>query len=152
MHILSLSGPESADKKVLAFSAFVKALIEVTTEVDDDDDPQDAIKDYGKELTRSLTSFGIADATKIAKLAKKAWREKKSKSKALPSFKPFPKRYGDYRPVAAPPVPAPVAVPLPAQVAPSYAPRTACTVCFRTGHSEPTCYLAHPELRPAIRP
>ena len=43
MHILSLSGPESADKKVLAFSAFAKALIEVTTEVDDDDDPQDAI-------------------------------------------------------------------------------------------------------------
>jgi hypothetical protein len=48
-----------AEKKILAITAFAKALIDVTTEVDDDEDPQDAIKEYGKELTRSLTTLGV---------------------------------------------------------------------------------------------
>ena len=48
-----------AEKKILAITAFAKALIDVTTEVDDDEDPQDAIKEYGKELTRSLTTRGV---------------------------------------------------------------------------------------------
>ena len=37
------------EKKIWAIVAFTKALAEVTTEVDDDEDPLDSIKDYGKD-------------------------------------------------------------------------------------------------------
>lgn len=120
----------------------------MATEVDEDDDPQDAIKEYGKELTSSLTSSGIADASKIAKLAKKAWREKKSKPK-LPSYKLFPKGYSSYKPLAAAPAAAPPAA---VQPAPVYAQRIVCSVCGRPGHTDVNCWTAHPEMRPAPRP
>ncbi len=72
MLIFHLLGPESAEMKIRAVVAFAKALIDVTTEVDEDEDPQDAIKEYGKEIARSLATFGIAEASKVAKLAEKA--------------------------------------------------------------------------------
>ena len=37
-YILILIGPETAEEKILAVMAFAKALIEVTTEVDDDEE------------------------------------------------------------------------------------------------------------------
>ena len=37
-YILILIGPETAEEKILAVMAFEKALIEVTTEVDDDEE------------------------------------------------------------------------------------------------------------------
>ena len=150
-YIFFLSGPELADKKVLAMNAFAKALIEVTTEVDEDEDPQDAIKEYGKELVSSLASAGIAEAGKIAKLAKRAWREKKTKPK-LPSYRLFPKGYGSYRPSAVAPAAAPAAAPTAAQAAPLYAPRPPCPVCGRTGHTEATCWTSHPDMKPVPRP
>ncbi len=145
-----MSGPESADAKIRAVLAFAKALIDVTTEVDEDEDPLDAIKEYGKEIVRSLTTCGIAEASKVAKVAKKAWRSQKVKAKALPSFKVYSKRFSEYRPAVPPPGAAPAAATLPPQPVQVYN-RPPCVVCGRTGHTEPTCYQAHPELRP-VRP
>ena len=82
-------GPEPADKKIMAIVAFSKALTEVTTEVDDDEDPLDSIKEYGKDVAKALTLHGIGEASKIAKIAKKAWRPKKSKIKPTPPYKPW---------------------------------------------------------------
>jgi hypothetical protein len=100
----------------LAVVAFSKALSEVSTDVDDDDDPLDSIKDYGKELTKAFTLHGIGEATKIARIAKKAWKAKKSKLKAQPPYKTWGKRPSQgYLPttVAAPAVtnPAPTVAP-----------------------------------------
>lgn len=98
-----------------------------------------------------MTTFGIAEASKIAKMAKKAWRSQKVKARPAPSFKLYPaKRYGEYRPAVPPPGAAPAAGTLPPQVLPAFT-RQTCVICGRTGHSEPTCYQSHPELRP-IRP
>ena len=68
---LWISGPESAEKRILAITTFVRALKEVATEVDDDDDPQDAIKEYGKQLVKSLTLIGIGEAAGIGRIARK---------------------------------------------------------------------------------
>ena len=126
--------------------AFVKALTEVTTDVDDDEDPLDSIKDYGKDLVKALSLNGIGEASKIAKIAKKAWRVKKPKLKVQPSpIKLWGKRMwqGSPLPIAA----APAAPPPPPVVTPAYTPRPPCSVCGRTGHNEATCFIAHPELR-----
>jgi hypothetical protein len=145
--IFNLLGPESAELKIRAVVAFAKALIDVTTEVDEDEDPQDAIKEYGKEVARSLATFGIAEASKVAKMAKKAWKSQKVKAKALPSFKVYPRRYREYHPAVPPHGAAPAAVNQPTQPRPAYVSQV-CPVCGRLGHTEPTCYQAHPELRP----
>ena len=139
-------GPEPADKKIMAIVAFSKALTEVTTEVDDDEDPLDSIKEYGKDVAKALTLHGIGEASKIAKIAKKAWRPKKSKIKSTPPYKPWGGKrawQGSPLPVTATPTVAP-----PAPAAPSTCvSRPLCQVCGRTGHNEATCYTAHPELR-----
>ena len=143
-----------AEKKILAFTAFARALNEVATEVDDDDDPQDAIKEYGKELVKSMTLIGIGEAAKIGKIAKKAWKNQKAKAKPLPQFKLWGQRRWNHGvpPASAPPGAAPnVAPPLP-QAMPGYTPRLTCSFCARSGHIEATCYMAHPEMRPAMRP
>ena len=130
----------------MAFVAFSKALMEVSTDVDDDDDPVDSIKEYGKDLLAALTLHGIGDAQKIAKLAKKAWRFKKSKLKTLPSYMSWGgKRAWQGKTPAAAAAPTAVA-PTPAVPA-TFVSRPACPVCGRTGHNEATCYTAHPELR-----
>ena len=64
--------------------AFAKLLTEVTTEVDDDEDPKDCIKEYGKDVAKALILHGIGEASKIAKTAKKAWRPRKMKIKPTP--------------------------------------------------------------------
>ena len=122
--------------------AFAKALAEVTTDVDDDEDPLDSIKDYGKDLVKALSLNGIGEASKIAKIAKRAWKVKKPKLKAQPSpFKLWGKRMWQGSP---PPIEAAPVAPL---WSPSYTPRPPCSVCGRTGHNEATCFIAHPELR-----
>ena len=145
--IFNLLGPELPELKIRAVVAFAKALIDVTTEVDEDEDPQDAIKEYGKEVARSLATFGIAGASKVAKMAKKAWKSQKTKAKALPSFKVYPRRYREYHPAVPPPGAAPAVVNQLTQPRPAYVSQV-CPVCGRLGHTEPTCYQAHPELRP----
>ena len=87
-----ISGPEPAEKRILAVAAFAKALAEVATDVDDDEDPLDSIKDYGKELLKAFTLNAIGEASKIARTAKKAWKAKKSKLKTQPPFKAWGKR------------------------------------------------------------
>ena len=90
--------------------AFAKALAEVATDVDDDEDPLDSIKDFGKDLVKALSLNGIGEASKIAKIAKKAWRVKKPKLKAQPSpIKLWGKRMwqGSPPPIAAAPVAPP---------------------------------------------
>ena len=142
----SLSGPETAEKKILATIAFAKALIEVATDVDDDDDPREAVKDYGKEVLAALTLHQIGGAAKIAGLAKKAWRPQKVKK---PVYNGYHKKW----PVGAPALPTPPVSPavpvLPATT--TITGRPMCPVCGRTGHNEATCYVAHPELR-VVRP
>ena len=120
----------------------MKALIEVSTDVDDDEDPLDSIKEYGKELVKALTLNGIGEGAKIAKIAKKAWHVKKTKAKPSLAYKTWGKRPwqgGLPTPAVTPAVVAPSA-----PIAPI---RTPCPVCGRTGHIEATCYQAHPELR-----
>ena len=140
-----ISGPEPAEKRILAVAAFAKALAEVATNVDDDEDPLDSIKDYGKELLKAFTLNAIGEASKIARTAKKAWKAKKSKLKTQPSFKAWGKRVWQGGPPPA--VAAPVAQPLTPVTTPSYPPRPLCATCGRTGHSEATCFSTHPELR-----
>ena len=86
--------------------AFAKDLAEVTTDVDDDEDPLDSIKDYGKELSKAFTLNGIAEASKIARIVKKAWKPKKTKLKTQSSYKTWGKRtcQGGPPPAAAVPV------------------------------------------------
>ena len=122
--------------RILAVAAFAKALMEVATEVDDEDDPLDAIKEYGKELAKSLAIFGIAEASKVAKLARKAWRSQKVKVKPppQPSFKVYARRYGEYRTAVPPPGAAPATLPLPTQPLSPFV-RQTCVICGRTGHS-----------------
>jgi hypothetical protein len=124
--------------------AFSKALAEVSTDVDDDDDPADSIKEYGKDLLVALTLHGIGEAHKIVKLAKKAWRFKKSKLKAPPPYRAWGKRVwqGGAPVVAA----SPAAATLTPAASTTFT-RPVCPVCGRTGHTEATCYTAHPELR-----
>ena len=101
-------------------------------------------------IVRSFTTFGIVEATKIAKMAKKAWRSQRVKARPAPSYN-FNRRerYGEYHPEVPPPGVAPAVGTAPPAL--SAFVRQVCDVCGRTGHSEPTCYQAHPELRP-IRP
>ena len=90
--------------------AFAKTLAEVAAEVDDDEDPSDSIKDFGKDLAKALSLNGIGEASKIAKIAKKAWRVKKPKLKVQPSpIKLWGKRMwqGSPPPIAAAPVAPP---------------------------------------------
>ena len=120
----------------------MKALIEVSTDVDEDEDPLDSIKEYGKDVVKALILNGIGEASKIGKIAKKAWHVKKTKAKPSLAYKTWGKRawQGGFPPPAVnPAVVAPSAL-----VAPV---RTPCPVCGRTGHVEATCYQAHPELR-----
>ena len=127
--------------------AFAKALAEVATDVDDDEDPLDSIKDYGKELSKAFTLNGIGEASKIARIVKKAWKAKKAKLKTQSSYKTWGKRAWQGGP---PPTAAVTVVPpsTPA-TAPTYPPHPLCATCGRTGHSEATCFLSHPELRGA---
>ena len=94
----------------------MRALKEVATEVDDDDDPQDAIKEYGKQLVKSLTLVGIEEAAEIGRIARKAWK----KTKSLPQYKLWgPKRWNYETPTStdysdsAPPGAAPTVAPAP---------------------------------------
>ena len=152
---LWISGPESAEKRILAITTFVRALKEVTTEVDDDDDPQDAIKEYGKQLVKSLTLIGIGEAAGIGRIVRKAWK----KTKSLPQYKLWgPKRWNYEAPAftdyseSTPPGAAPAVAPPFPQTLLGYASHPSCTVCGRKGHNEATCYTAHPEMRPVMRP
>ena len=142
-----LSGPETAEKKNLATIAFAKALIEVAGDVDDDDDPKEAIKEYGTEVLAALTLHQIGGASKIAGMAKKAWRPQKIKKPVL--YNGYQKRW----PTGASALPTPPASPVvPAPSVPvGSSGRPMCPVCGRTGHNEATCYVAHPELR-VVRP
>ena len=141
-HVL---GPEPTDKKILAIVAFAKALTEVTTDVDDDEDPKDSIKEYGKDVAKALILHGIGEASKIAKIAKKAWRPKKTKIKPTP-YKQWGGKRAWQNPLPAAGIP-PVIPPASAAPGPAGASRPLCQVCGRTGHNEATCYTAHPELR-----
>ncbi len=141
-----ISGPEPAEKKILAVVAFAKALAEVAADVDDDEDPQDSIKDYGKELVKAFTLNAIGEASKIARTAKKAWKAKKSKLKT--PVKTWGKRTWQAGPTPA--VAAPVAPPL-IPATQSYPPRPLCATCGRTGHSEAQCFSTHPELRGVVK-
>ncbi len=142
-----LSGPETAEKKNLATIAFAKALIEVAGDVDDDDDPREAIKEYGNEVLGALNLHQIGGASKIAGVAKKAWRPQKTKKPV--QYNGYQKRWA----VGAPALPTPPASPaVPVTSVPTGpSGRPMCPVCGRTGHNEATCYVAHPELR-VVRP
>ena len=138
----------------MAFTAFARALNEVATEVDDEEDPREAIKEYGKDLVKSMSLNGIGEAAKIAKIAKKAWKNQKAKAKPQPQFKLWGQRRWNHGvpPVSAPPNAAPAAAPPLPQALPGYASRLMCSHCGRSGHIEATCYVAHPEMRQIIRP
>ena len=70
----------------------MKALIEVSTDVDEDEDPLDSIKEYGKDVVKALILNGIWEASKIGKIAKKAWHVKKTKVKPSLAYETWGKR------------------------------------------------------------